>query len=90
MSKQDIVNALAQQGMTKVEAARVLEALTTIITKALAKGEKVTLTGFGTFETRKRAARAGRNPQTGVVIQIPATRIAAFKAGKALRDAVRK
>lgn len=91
MTKKDLINMLADQvGMTKVDAAKVLDAFADVVTKALARGEKVTYTGFGTFETRTRAARTGRNPQTGATIHIPATRTAAFKAGKALKDAVKK
>jgi len=85
-----MVEAVAKRaGVTKAEAARVLDAVISSITKALASGEKVTLTGFGTFEVRQRAARMGRNPQTGETIQIAAQRTPAFRAGKTLKDAVK-
>ncbi len=90
MSKFEIVNQLADKaGLTKVDATKALDALEGIIQKALSKGEKVTWTGFGTFEVRKRAARTGRNPQTGAPMHIPATKSPAFKAGKGLKDAVK-
>lgn len=90
MTKADLVNMLADKaGMTKADAGRVLDSLQDVVTTALKKGEKITWTGFGTFEVRTRAARVGRNPQTGAVLHIPETRTAAFKAGKALKDAVR-
>lgn len=90
MTKQDIVDMLADQaGLTKVASSKVLDSLQAIVTKALAKGEKVTWTGFGTFEVRTRAARMGRNPQTGAALRIPETKTPAFKAGKGLKDAVR-
>ena len=91
MTKQHVINALADRaGLTKVDAAKVLDAFYAIISDALARGEKVTLTGFGTFEVRTRAARMGRNPQTGAPLRIPETRTPAFKSGKGLKDAVRQ
>ena len=90
MTKQDLVNAVADKaGLTKVDAAKALGALVDSISEALARGEKVTWTGFGTYEVRARAARMGRNPQTGAPLHIPATKTPAFKAGKGLKDAVR-
>jgi len=90
MTKFEIVNQLADKaGLTKVDASKALDSLEAIIQKALSKGEKVTWTGFGTFEVRSRAARTGRNPQTGVPMHIPATKSPAFKAGKGLKDAVK-
>lgn len=89
MTKQDLVVALAKSGMTKVAAASALDALADTITAALKKGEKVTWTGFGTFEVRPRAARMGRNPQTGAPLHIAASKTPAFKAGKSLKDAVK-
>ena len=90
MVKFDMVNALADSaGLTKVDAAKAIDALADIITKALSKGDKVTWTGFGTYEVRNRAARTGRNPQNGAPIHIPATKTPAFKAGKSLKDAVK-
>lgn len=90
MTKQYLVDALADRaGLTKVDAGRVLDALQDIIADALSRGEKVTWTGFGTFEVRTRAARMGRNPQTGAPLHIPETRTPAFKAGKGMKDSVR-
>ena len=90
MTKQHLVDALADKaGLTKVDAGRVLNALEDTISEALARGEKVTWTGFGTFEVRTRAARMGRNPQTGAALHIPETRTPAFKAGKGLKESVR-
>jgi len=90
MNKMDLVNMLAQKtNMTKKAAADALETVLDAVVSTLKKGDKVTLTGFGTFEVRNRKARTGRNPQTGAEIKIPARKVAAFKAGKALKDAVK-
>ena len=90
MTKQDLVNKLADMaGMTKVDAAKALDTLSDVVTAALKKGEKVTWTGFGTYEVRSRAARMGRNPQTGAPMHIAASKTPAFKAGKSLKDALR-
>lgn len=90
MTKTHLVAELADRaGLTKVDAARVLDSLQAIVTDALAKGDKVTWTGFGTFEVRTRAARMGRNPKTGAPLQIPETKTPALKAGKALKAAVK-
>jgi len=90
MTKTDLVNSVAAKtSMTKADSDRAINALLDSVRSALAKGEKVTLTGFGTFEVRKRAARTGRNPRTGEVISIPATKTPAFRAGKGLKDAVK-
>jgi len=90
MTKTDLVNSVAATtSMTKADSDRAINALLDSVRSALAKGEKVTLTGFGTFEVRKRAARTGRNPRTGEVISIPATKTPAFRAGKGLKDAVK-
>jgi len=89
-TKTEMVAAVSRKaGVTKAEAQRVVDAVLESIKEALARGEKVTMTGFGTFEVRQRAARAGINPQTREPIQIPAQRRPAFRAGKALKDAVR-
>ena len=89
MNKADLVSALAEKtGATKKAAEASLDALTETITDALKKGEKITLVGFGSFEVKKRAARKGRNPQTGEEIKIAASKV--FKAGKSLKDAVNK
>ncbi|WP_269319389.1 HU family DNA-binding protein [Pseudoxanthomonas suwonensis] len=89
MNKTDLIDAVASDAeVTKAEAARAVDAVIDSITKALKKGEAVTLVGFGTFQVRKRAARTGRNPKTGETIKIKASKNPAFKAGKALKDAV--
>jgi DNA-binding protein HU-beta len=89
MNKTDFIGAVADVAeISKAEASRVLDAVIETITKALKKGETVSLVGFGTFSVRKRAARQGRNPQTGATIKIKASKNPAFKAGKALKDAV--
>jgi DNA-binding protein HU-beta len=90
MTKQMLVDAVADMaGLTKVDANKALDAVVTAISKSLKRGEKVTWTGFGTFEVRSRAARMGRNPQTGAPLHIPATKTPAFKAGKGLKDSVK-
>ena len=90
MTKQQIVDKLADMaGMTKVDSAKAVDALSDMVMAALKRGEKVTWTGFGTFEVRSRAARMGRNPQTGAPLHIAASKTPAFKAGKSLKDAVR-
>jgi len=90
MTKMELVEAVAKTaGVTKTESQRVVDAVIESISKALERGEKVTVTGFGTFEVRQRAARMGRNPQTGETIQIPAQRTPAFRSGKSLKDAVK-
>lgn len=86
----DLVNMLASKsGMTKKAAGDALDTVLGAVVDALKKGDKVTITGFGTFEVRSRSARTGRNPQTGAEITIPARKVAAFRAGKALKDAVK-
>ena len=90
MTKSDLVAAVADKtGLTKRAAAEAVEAMLVAVTGALKKGDRVTVTGFGTFEVRSRRARKGRNPQTGAEISIPATKAPAFRAGKALKSAVR-
>ncbi|HAI59732.1 MAG TPA: integration host factor subunit alpha [Xanthomonadaceae bacterium] len=89
MNKSDFVNAVADSAeLSKADAGRAVDAMVETIKKALKKGDTVTLVGFGTFTVRKRAARQGRNPQTGATIKIKASKSPAFKAGKALKDAV--
>ena len=91
MNKSDLVAAIsAKTGDTKKSAEETLNAFITVVSDALAKGEKVQLVGFGSFEVRKRAARKGRNPQTREEIKIPASQAPVFKAGKALKDLVNK
>ncbi len=89
MNKTELTDAVAQAAdLTKADAARALDAVLSTITSTLAKGEQVGVVGFGTFLVRQRAARTGRNPQTGAEIQIAAATVPAFKPGKALKDAV--
>ena len=89
MNKADFVNAVADAaGSSKADAAKTVEASIEVIKKALKKGDTVAIVGFGTFAVRKRSARTGRNPQTGATIKIKASKVPAFKAGKALKDAV--
>ncbi len=89
LSKADLVDAVAHASeLSKAAANKAVEALLEAITAALQRGDEVALVGFGTFSVRERAARTGRNPQTGDPIDIKATKIPAFKPGKALRDAV--
>ena len=89
VNKTELVSAVAEKAnLTKKESERVINALFASIEEALSQGDKEQLVGFGTFEVRDREARKGRNPQTGEEIEIPATKVPAFKAGKALKDAV--
>jgi DNA-binding protein HU-beta len=89
MNKAEFVDAVSDAAeLSKLEAARAVDAMLGAITKALKKGDTVTLVGFGTFQVRERGARTGRNPRTGDTINIAASKNPAFKAGKALRDAV--
>jgi len=89
MNKSELIDAIADSAeLTKAEAGRAVDAVVAVISKALKNGESVTLVGFGTFEVRKRGARTGRNPRTGEEIKIKAANNPAFKAGKALKDAV--
>ena len=91
MTKAELISAIAEKSeLTKKDSGKALDAFTEVVTAALAKGDKVQLVGFGTFESRKRAARTGINPQTKKKIKIKATKVPAFKAGKALKDAVAK
>lgn len=91
MNKTDLVSAVAEKAeMTKKDAEKAVNAVLASIEEAIAKGDKVQLVGFGTFEVRSRAARTGRNPQTGKEIKIAATKVPAFKPGKALKESVEK
>ena len=91
MNKTELVAIAAEHaGMTKKDTERVLNAAIDAITASLVKGEKVQLSGFGTFEAKEREARVGRNPHTREAIEIPATRVPSFKASKALKDIVAK
>ncbi len=89
MTKQDLIDVVANEiGFSKKDAGRAVDAVIEGVTRALRQGQKVQIAGFGTFEVRSRSAREGRNPQTGQTIMIPARKTPAFKAGKALKDAV--
>jgi DNA-binding protein HU-beta len=89
MNKSDLIEAMAEAAdIPKAAAGRALDALTDTIAVALKNGETVSVIGFGTFLAKERAARTGRNPQTGASIQIGASRTPSFKAGKALKDAI--
>jgi DNA-binding protein HU-beta len=89
MNKTEIIEAMADAAdISKAAAGRALDGMVDSIITALAKGDQVSLIGFGTFTVRERAARTGRNPQTGESIQIKASKTPSFKAGKALKDAV--
>lgn len=90
MNKTDLINNISNKsGLTKKDVENVLNGFLGEITEALANGDKVQLIGFGTFETRKRAGRTGRNPQTGKTIEIPESNVPAFKAGNKLKEAVK-
>ncbi|MFB6804990.1 DNA-binding protein [Peribacillus butanolivorans] len=90
MNKTDLVNTVATQAeLTKGDAKKAVDALFETISNTLAKEEKIQLIGFGTFEVRNRAARIGRNPQTGEEIQIAASKVPAFKPGKELKEVVK-
>jgi len=90
MTKQGLTESIvAKVGCSKADAERALDAVLETITKSLTNGDSVTITGFGTFSARARAARAGVNPKTGEKIQIPAMTVPKFKAGKGLKEAVR-
>ena len=89
MNKTELIDAVAEAaGLSKADAGRAVDAVVDTITDTLKGGDSVTLVGFGTFLVRERAARTGRNPQTGATIEIKAANAPAFKAGKALKDAV--
>ena len=91
MNKTELIAIAAESaGLTKKDTERVLNAAIDAITASLLKGEKVQLSGFGTFETKDREARVGRNPHTKEAIEIPATRVPSFKASKALKDTIAK
>ena len=91
MNKTELIEAVvAKAGLTKKDADAAVKATFEAITEAMAKGDKVALVGFGNFEVRDRAERTGKNPQTGEEVKIAACKAPAFKAGKALKDAVNK
>lgn len=89
MNKTELVSAIAEAaGITKADASRALQALLETVTSAMSKGNSVSLTGFGTFSVAERAARTGRNPSNGKALKIAAKKVAKFKAGKGLSQAV--
>jgi DNA-binding protein HU-beta len=89
MNKNDLIDAVAERtSLAKSDAARAVDAVLGSITDTLQKGDAVTLSGFGTFAIKTRAARTGRNPRTGAAIDIPASKVPSFKAGKGFKDAV--
>jgi len=89
MNKADLINALAEKnGVTKKDAEKSISAILDIITDALKNGDKVQIMGFGSFEVKNRAARTAKNPSTGALMEIPASKVVSFKAGKALKDTV--
>lgn len=89
MNKSELVDAIADaSGLSKADSGRAVDAMVQSVTSALQGGDTVSLVGFGTFSVRERAARTGRNPRTGETIKIKASKNPAFKAGKALKDAV--
>ena len=90
MTKADLIATMAKEArVSKVSAEKALNAFTSTVMKVLKKGDKLTLTGFGTFSVARRRARTGRNPQTGREIKIPATKVAKFKPGQLLKGAVK-
>jgi DNA-binding protein HU-beta len=90
MTKAELIASIGKEAkISKASAEKAINAFTNALTKALKKGDKLTLTGFGTFSVAKRRARIGRNPQTGKEIKIPAARVAKFKAGNLLKSAVK-
>jgi len=90
MTKADLISSVAKDSkISKTAAEKAVNAFTSTVTKALKKGDKITLTGFGTFSVAKRKARTGRNPRTGSAIKIQATKVARFKVGNNLRSAVK-
>nr|WP_195848253.1 MULTISPECIES: nucleoid-associated protein HU-beta [unclassified Providencia] len=89
VNKSQLIEKIAAEAnISKAAAGRVVDAFVASVTKSLSKGDDVTLVGFGTFNVRQRAARTGRNPQTGKEIKIAAAKVPAFRAGKGLKDAV--
>ena len=89
MNKAELIQAIAEKsGLTKKDAEKALAATIEAVTAAMKAGDKVALVGFGTFAVKTRAARTGKNPQTGATIKIPAAKVPSFAAGKALKDAI--
>ena len=91
MNKAELVAAIAEKTeLSKKDSEKALKAFIDVVTEELTKGEKIQLVGFGTFEVAERAAREGRNPQTGATMNIPASKAPKFKAGKSLKDTINK
>ena len=91
MNKQQLIDVImTKTKLSKTDASHALKAITDTITKTMSTGDSVQLTGFGAFSVKQRKARNGRNPQTGAIIQIPASQVVAFKAGKTLIDVVNR
>ena len=89
MTKTELVNSMAEKaGLSKADSEKALKAFLDSVTDALQQEDKISLVGFGTFSVGERAARTGKNPQTGAALEIPAAKVPKFKAGKALKDAV--
>ncbi|OTG82595.1 DNA-binding protein HU [Acinetobacter sp. ANC 5054] len=89
MNKSELIDAIAENGgLSKADAGKALDATIAAVTSALKAGDTVTLVGFGTFSVKERAARTGRNPQTGATLEIKASKVPSFKAGKGLKDSV--
>ena len=89
MNKSELIDAIAEKGgLSKADAGKALDATIASVTEALKSGDTVTLVGFGTFGVKDRAARTGRNPQTGATLEIKASKVPSFKAGKGLKDSV--
>ena len=88
MNKGELISKITEAGLTKKDAETAVNAVVSSITDALVKGDAVSLIGFGTFSVKERAAREGKNPRTGEVIKIAASKVPTFKAGKALKDKV--
>ncbi|MCW8038094.1 MULTISPECIES: HU family DNA-binding protein [Acinetobacter] len=89
MNKSELIDAIAEKGgLSKADAGKALDATIAAVTDALKAGDTVTLVGFGTFSVKERAARTGRNPQTGATLEIKASKVPSFKAGKGLKDSV--
>ncbi|AYA04670.1 HU family DNA-binding protein [Acinetobacter sp. WCHAc010034] len=89
MNKSELIDAIADKGgLSKADAGKALDAAIASVTEALKAGDTVTLVGFGTFSVKERAARTGRNPQTGAALEIKASKVPSFKAGKGLKDSV--
>ena len=89
MNKSELIDAIADNGgLSKADAGKALDATIAAVSNALKAGDTVTLVGFGTFSVKERAARTGRNPQTGATLEIKASKVPSFKAGKGLKDSV--